>query len=255
MNEQHIRSAYDRDLEAIQALILKMGGLVEEAILHGSEALSARDVEAADRVRAGDAAIDALEEMVNDETARAIALRAPVSRDLRILLSVLKLAGSLERIGDYAKNIAKRVTVLSETRVIDGPDATLRRMAREVQAMLKDTLDAFVRRDEGLARDVIARDETVDQMYNALFREMLTFMMEDPRTITASMHLHFIAKNIERMGDLVTNMAEQVVYLVTGARPEEARPKGDRTAYIGGPDPAGRDAGGAGGPAPEVALP
>ena len=236
MTDQHIRSAYDRDLEAIQALILKMGGLVEDAILQGSDALSGRDVESADRVRAGDAAIDGLEEMVNDEVARTIALNAPVSRDLRILLSVLKLAGSLERIGDYAKNIAKRVTVLSETRIIEGPDATLKRMAREVQSMLKDTLDAFVRRDDGLAREVIARDENVDQMYNALFREMLTFMMEDPRTITAAMHLHFVAKNIERMGDLVTNMAEQVVYLVTGARPDEARIKGDRTAFMSGPD-------------------
>jgi phosphate transport system protein len=250
MNDQHIRSAYDRDLEAIQALILKMGGLVEEAILQGGEALAARDVEAAERVRAGDAAIDALEERVNEEVARAIALRAPVSRDLRILLSVLKLASALERIGDYAKNIAKRVTVLAEARGLGGSDASLRRMAREVQGMLKDTLDAFVRRDAGLAADVLARDEGVDQMYNALFREVLTFMMEDPRTITPAMHLHFIAKNVERMGDLVTNMAEQVIYLVTGARPEEDRPKGDRTAFMGAPDgePADGRADGRAGP-------
>ena len=101
--------------------------------------------------------------------------------------------------------------------------------------MLRDTLDAFVRRDAGLAHDVIARDEGVDQMYNALFREILTFMLEDPRTITPSMHLHFIAKNLERMGDLVTNMAEQVIYLVTGEKPQDERPKGDRTAFMGGP--------------------
>lgn len=230
MNEQHIRSAYDRDLEAIQALILKMGGLVEDAIGQGADALVARDLEAAERVRRGDKAVDALEEQVNDEVARTIALRAPVSLDLRILLSVLRLSASLERIGDYAKNIAKRTTVLAEARPAPGADQSLRRMAREVGGMLKDTLDAFVRRDAGLARDVIARDEGVDAMYNALFRELLTFTMEDPRTITPTMHLHFVAKNLERMGDLVTNMAEQVVYLVTGQRPAEDRPKAD---YIG----------------------
>jgi phosphate transport system protein len=233
MNEQHILRAFDRDLEAIQAMILKMGGLVEDAILQGTEALGGRDVEAAERVRKGDKAIDAIEEQVNEEVARVIALRAPVSRDLRILLSVLRLSGSLERVGDYAKNIAKRVTVLSESRDIEGADASLRRMARDVQGMLRDTLDAFVQRDADLARDVLTRDEGVDQMYNALFREILTFMMEDPRTITPAMHLHFIAKNLERMGDLVTNMAEQVIYLVTGERPVEERPKGDRTPYMG----------------------
>ncbi|CAA9381847.1 MAG: Phosphate transport system regulatory protein PhoU [uncultured Rubellimicrobium sp.] len=233
MNEQHILKSFDRDLESIQAQILKMGGLVEEAILQGSDALAARDVEAADRVRKGDKAIDSLEEHINEEVARTIALRAPVSRDLRILLSVLRVSGSLERVGDYAKNIAKRVTVLSESRDIEGADVSLQRMAREVQAMLRDTLDAFVRRDASLAADVVARDEGVDQMYNALFREILTFMMEDPRTITPAMHLHFIAKNLERMGDLVTNMAEQVIYLVTGEKPQDDRPKGDRTAYMG----------------------
>ncbi|NCO88014.1 MAG: phosphate signaling complex protein PhoU [Rhodobacterales bacterium] len=232
MNEQHIASAYDRDLEAIQALIIKMGGLVEAAILDGTEALATRDVELAERVRKGDKAVDELEERVNEEAARTIALRAPVSQDLRIILSVLKLAGSLERVGDYAKNIAKRTSVLAEMRPISGTETTLRRMARDVQNMLKDTLDAFIARDEKLAHDVILRDLDVDQMYNALFREFLTFMMEDPRNITACMHLHFIAKNIERMGDLVTNMAEQVVYITTGVRPEDNRPKSDTTAFV-----------------------
>ncbi len=236
LNEQHIASAYDRDLEAIQAMIIKMGGLVEDAILNGSESLANRDTELAEKVIANDKAIDELEERINEEAARTIALRAPVSTDLRIVLSVLKLAGSLERVGDYAKNIAKRTSVLAEMRPIDGSDATLKRMARDVQTMLKDTLDAFVRRDAALAQDVVNRDQDVDQMYNALFREFLTFMMEDPRNITACMHLHFIAKNVERMGDLVTNMAEQVIYLTTGQRPDDNRPKGDRTAFMGGAD-------------------
>ena len=229
---EHISSAYDRDLEGITTLIMKMGGLVEEAILKAAKSLGDRDVELADEVRDGDKVIDALEIQINEEAARTIALRAPVSKDLRSLLTVLRLAASLERIGDYAKNIAKRTRVLVEMSPVSGSDAALRRMAREVEQMLKDTLDAYVRGDAALAEDVRQRDQEVDQMYNALFREFLTFMMEDPRNITACMHLHFMAKNIERMGDLTTNMAEQVIYLVTGEMPEEARPKGDKTAYV-----------------------
>ena len=231
MNE-HISSAYDRDLEHITTLIMRMGGLVEEAILKAAKSLNDRDVELAEEVRAGDKVIDALELQINEEAARTIALRAPVSKDLRSVLTVLRLAASLERIGDYAKNIAKRTSVVVEMNPVIGSDAALRRMAREVEQMLKDTLDAYIRSDAVLAEDVRQRDQEVDQMYNALFREFLTFMMEDPRNITACMHLHFMAKNIERMGDLTTNMAEQVIYLVTGEMPEEARPKDDKTAFV-----------------------
>ena len=228
----HISSAYDRDLEAIQALVIRMGGLVEDAILSAAEALANRDLELAEKVRADDKIIDALEMQINDEAARTIALRAPVSKDLRAILTVLRITASLERIGDYAKNMAKRTGTLADMPPISGSEKSLRRMAREVQAMLKDVLDAYIRRDAELAEDVRQRDHEVDQMYNALFREFLTFMMEDPRNITACMHLHFMAKNVERMGDLATNMAEQVIYLVTGEMPDEARPKGDRTAFV-----------------------
>ncbi|ROU03957.1 phosphate signaling complex protein PhoU [Histidinibacterium lentulum] len=231
-DEQHIVSAYDRDLEAIQAHVMRMGGLVEAAILDAARALETRDLELAEKVRKGDKTIDQLEERINEECARTIALRAPVSQDLRVLLTVFRLSGSLERVGDYAKNMAKRTSVLVEMRPIQGSDAALRRMSREVQLMLKDTLDAYVRRDADLAEDVRQRDLDVDQMYNALFREFLTFMMEDPRNITACMHLHFIAKNVERMGDLVTNMAEQVIYLVTGKVPDDTRQKGDETPFM-----------------------
>ncbi|MBS1302870.1 phosphate signaling complex protein PhoU [Loktanella sp. SALINAS62] len=237
MSEQeHISSAYDRDLESITTLIVKMGGMVEEAILQTAEAMATRDLELAEKVRKGDKAIDALELEINDAAARTIALRAPVSKDLRSILTVLRLAASLERIGDYAKNIAKRTSVLVDMPVISGSDVALKRMAREVQGMLNDTLDAYIRGDAELAEDVRQHDQDVDQMYNALFREFLTFMMEDPRNITACMHLHFIAKNIERMGDLTTNMAEQVIYLVTGEVPEDARPKSDSTSYATAPE-------------------
>lgn len=230
MDESHIVTAFDRDLETIQAQIMKMGGLVEELILKAAQSLNDRDEEAAEKVRKGDKAIDALENQINEAAAQLIALRSPAASDLRVVLSVMKISGNLERIGDYAKNMAKRTGVLVQMAPINDSHAAIRRMAREVQLMLKDALDAYIQRDPDLARDVIARDEEVDQMYNALFREFLTFMMEDPRNITACMHLHFIAKNTERMGDHVTAIAEQVVYLVEGALPEDGRPKGDKTS-------------------------
>ncbi|WP_299596207.1 phosphate signaling complex protein PhoU [uncultured Tateyamaria sp.] len=230
MQDQHIASAFDRDLEAIQAQIMKMGGLVENAILEAAISLETRDEERAEQVRKGDKAIDELEELINEEAARVIALRAPTAIDLRLLLSVIKVSANLERIGDYAKNMGKRTSVLSQMAPVNDSAGALRRMAKEVERMLKDALDSYVARDAELAQDVIDRDAEVDQMYNALFREFLTFMMEDPRNITACMHLHFIAKNIERMGDHVTSIAEQVVYLVTGSTPEENRQKADKTS-------------------------
>ncbi len=227
----HIVTAYDRDLEAIQALIMKMGGLVERALVNAATSLAERDVDMAARVLEEDRLIDRLEDQVNEAAARLIALRAPTARDLRAVLSVMKISGNLERVGDYAKNLAKRTSALAQMMPPEDAAKSLRRLAREVEAMLRDVLDAYVRRDADLATEVRLRDREVDQMYNALFRELLTHMMEDPRNITACMHLHFIAKNLERMGDHVTSIADQVIYLVTGAMPDEDRPKGDRTAY------------------------
>lgn len=224
---EHIVSSFDRDLESIQAGIMKMGGLVEDSIHKSVLALDTRDPELADLVRAGDAAIDALETQVNEEAARILALRSPTASDLRTVLSVFRVSTNLERIGDYSKNIAKRSHAVMAQPPIEGATASLRRMAREVELMLKDVLDAYIQRDLGLAEDVRERDLEIDQIYSALFREYLTFMMEDPRSITACMHMHFMAKNIERMGDHVTSIAEQVVYLVTGAMPEDIRPKQD----------------------------
>ena len=233
MNEaNHIQSVFDRDLEAIQAMVMKMGGLVEAAIIDAAKSLESRDEELAATVRKNDRAIDALEEQVNEEAARLIALRAPTASDLRTVLTVMKISGNLERCGDYAKNLAKRTSVLVQMQPPDGAATSLRRMAREVERMMKDVLDAYIQRDADLAEDVRQRDHDVDQMYNALFREFLTFMMEDPRNITACMHLHIIAKNIERMGDHVTSIADQVIYLVTGEMPDEMRPKGDRTSFV-----------------------
>ena len=229
LNDQHILRAFDRDLESVQAMIMKMGGLVEAALADAAKALETQDETLADQVRRGDAAIDALENDVNSECARLIALRGPIAGDLRTVLTVMKIASSLERCGDYAKNLAKRSLLLGTMTPIPGAAGSIRRLARQVGLLLKDALDAFIARDPGLAEEVRQRDHEVDQMYNALFREFLTFMLEDPRNISACMHLHFIAKNIERVGDHATTIAEQVIYLTTGALPGEARPKADLT--------------------------
>lgn len=227
MTNQHIASAFDRDLESVQALVVKMGGMVEAAILDAAQALETRDEDLAEQVRKRDKAIDALEEQINDEAARLIALRAPTAGDLRLALSFIKIASSLERVGDFAKNTAKRTHVLNQMPAINGSAGAIRRMAKAVERMLNDAIDSYIQRDASLAADVRARDIEVDQMYNALFREFLTYMLEDPRHITACMHLHFIAKNIERMGDHATSIAEQVIYLVSGSLPDESRPKSD----------------------------
>ncbi|WP_374633029.1 phosphate signaling complex protein PhoU [Paracoccus sp. (in: a-proteobacteria)] len=226
-NERHILSAFDRDLEAVQAMVVKMGGMVEAAIHDAATALEMRDDELAEAVRQRDKAIDALELQINDEAARLIALRAPRATDLRMVLSIIKISSSLERVGDYAKNIAKRSHILADLPAIPGSGMALRRMSSTVEALMKDALDSYIQRDIALAEDVRQRDLEVDQMYNALFREFLTHMMEDARNITACMHLHFIAKNIERMGDHATGIAEQVIYLATGDLPEDTRPKGE----------------------------
>jgi len=225
--DRHIASAFDRDLEGVQALVLKMAGLVEAALSDAATALETRDEALAEHVREGDTAIDALEEQVNTECVRLIAIRAPAAGDLRTVLTVMKIAASLERCGDYAKNLAKRSIVLAQMHTIEGAAGSIRRMARQVSLLLKDALDAFITRDVELAHSVRQQDRDIDQMYTALFREFLTHMMEDPRNITACMHLHFIAKNIERVGDHATTIAEQVIYLATGDLPRDPRPKSE----------------------------
>jgi phosphate transport system protein len=230
----HIDQAFDKDMDRIREAILAMGGRVEEAISLAARALEERDEDLAQVVVAGDKAIDALEEEIDALVVRMLALRQPQAGDLRAVVAVMKMAADLERLGDYSKNMAKRVPVLAAGPQIAGAGAAIRRQARQVGQMLKDMLDAFARLDVPLAEDVIGRDVEVDHMTNALFREFITHMMEDPRNITACLHYTFIAKNVERMGDLVTGTAEQVVFLATGKRPGD-RPKGDTTTSLGLP--------------------
>jgi len=230
----HIVSSFDKDLETINLSVLKMGGQVESAILDAARALERRDAELAQLVVDGDKALDAAEEEINAQVVRLLALRQPQASDLRTAVAVMKTAGDLERLGDYAKNMAKRVPVLATSPMIEGAAGALRRQARLVGQMLTDMLDAFARNDAELARDVITRDIEVDDMTNALFREFITHMMEDPRNITPCLHYVFIAKNIERMGDLVTHGAENIIFVAEGKTGIE-RDKGLSTAMIDAP--------------------
>ena len=227
----HINAAFDSDLQQIRENIMALGGRVEEALSLAARALDERDEELAKSVVKADKEIDAMEEEINQQVVRLLALRQPAARDLRAVIAVMKMAADLERLADYAKNMAKRVGALSEAQQIDGAGAALRRQTRMVGQMLSDMLTAFSTNDVALAEDVIVRDVEVDQMTNALFREYITHMMEDPRNISACLHYTFIAKNIERMGDLVTASAEHVVFLATGQRVVD-RVKGSSTATL-----------------------
>lgn len=223
-NNGHTVKAFDEDLGELRALISQMGGLAEAAIAESVQALAQHDTALAMRVVDADLKIDELEVEVERLAVRLIALRAPMADDLREVVSALKTAGVIERIGDYAKNIAKRVTIFSDANSI-GPMTIVPEMSRVVAQMVKSALDAFITRDPELAARVRERDKTVDDFYNSLFRTLLTYMMENPNHITASAHLLFIAKNLERIGDHATNIAEMVYYSVTGEYLDE-REKG-----------------------------
>lgn len=226
----HIVKSFDEELDGLNEIVVRMGGLAESQLAAAIDALVERDSGLAARVVRQDAAIDALEERLDHDAVRLLALRQPMADDLREVISALKISSDLERIGDYAANVAKRVMALNRTAPIQ-PVRAIPRMARLVQDIIRDTLEAYVGRDAERAVDVWRRDEEVDEMYTGLFRELLTYMMEDPRNISAGTHLLFIAKNIERMGDHATNVAETIYFLVTGRRLEGDRPKGDTTSF------------------------
>lgn len=232
MNQDHIVTSFDEDLNSVERLVLEMGGLLEQQLANATKALTKDDVSLAKTVIRGDSAINALEADVNEQTIRILALRQPVAQDLRNVVMTLKIAGHLERMGDYAKNMARRTRTISKAEAFTGSIGTVERMSALVQTMIQNALDCYTRRDIDVAEDVRAQDEAVDQMHNTLFRELLTYMMEDVRNISGCMHLLFIAKNLEKMGDHAVEMAQEVIYLVTGQWPEDKRVKGDRTSRM-----------------------
>ena len=220
----HTLKAFDEDLDRLRGVISEMGGLAEHAIREAMRCLVQRDLDGAKRVIAEDKKLDALEIEAERRAIQLIALRAPMAGDLREIVAALKISSVVERIGDYAKNIAKRVPLLDDARDIE-PLSLLPEMARIATAMVHDVLDAFIDRDSEAAVRVCERDQAVDDFYDSIFRALLTFMMENPHNIGQSTHLLFVAKNIERVGDHATNIAEMVYYAATGDYLGD-RPKG-----------------------------
>jgi phosphate transport system protein len=230
MAGEHIVKSFDESLLRLSETVQRMGGLAEAQLASAVDAVVRRDAELAARVVEEDPKVDELERQIDEMVMRLLALRAPVASDLRLVLSTLRIANDIERIADYAKNVAKRAIALSQIAPLK-PTHAVPRMAKVVQEMIKDVLDAYANRDVERADAVWQRDAELDDMYSSLFRELLTYMMEDARNITGSTHLLFIAKNIERIGDHATNIAEQVHFLVTGVPIDAVRPKGDETSY------------------------
>ena len=228
---EHTAKAFDADLQELNRMIAEMGGLAEKQVSDSVDALVRRDADLAQHVVTADPAVDALQHQIEEKAVLTIASRQPMAVDLRDIVGALRVSNDLERIGDLAKNIAKRVMALDgefhPTKLIRGVE----HMGAQVASLLKDVLDSYADHDLQKALAVWNGDEQVDAMCTSLFRELLTYMMEDPRNITFCIHLMFCAKNIERMGDHATNIAETVYYMIEGRTITEPRPKGDTTTF------------------------
>ncbi|MBT4907654.1 MAG: phosphate signaling complex protein PhoU [Rhodospirillaceae bacterium] len=229
MSTDHIVTSFDEELSQLSDLLNRMGGLAESQLENSIEALQKRDSSLAEDAIESDRRIDELHMEVDEMAIRLLALRQPMAGDLRHIVTALKVAPIVERIGDYSKNVAKRTIALNQMPAVK-PIFTIPRMGRMVREMTKDVLDAFSNNDVAMAREVWTRDKEVDEMYDSLFRELLTYMMEDARNITACTHLLFVARNIERVGDLATNIAELIYYQVEGVALDEDRPKVDQAS-------------------------
>jgi phosphate transport system protein len=226
----HTIKAFDEDLDRLRALISQMGGLAEYAIGEAMRCLVQRDVDGANRIVEDDVKLDALETETERRVVQLIALRAPMAGDLRDVVAALKISGVVERIGDYAKNIARRVPQLEGASKI-APMSLLPEMARIATEMVHDVLDAFVQRDAAAAERVAERDLTLDDFYTLIFRTLITYMIENPNNIGPSAHLLFVAKHLERIGDHATNIAEMVYYAATGKHmADKMRPAEGKTA-------------------------
>jgi phosphate transport system protein len=234
---RHTITAFEDELNALKSSVSRMGGLAESALAGAIDGLVKRDTGEARRLIEEDVKIDQLERDIEAQAIELLARRQPVADDLREIVSTLKISSDLERIGDYAKNIAKRATVINQSPPLK-PISVIPEMARIARRMINDVLDAFIERDAAKALAVWQRDEQIDELYNSLFRELLTYMMESPSAITPCTHLLFVAKNIERVGDHITNIAEIVHYVARGELIDAVRPKSDNTAFAVAGSPA-----------------
>ncbi len=239
-DEPHLIKSFDQELRRLRDMMTEMGGIVENQVALAAVAIMDRDNTAASRVVEADTRVDELEHEVEQFVIRLLALRQPVAGDLRQAVAALKMTVDLERIGDYAANVAKRSIVLAQF-TLPYSMAGLGHMARLVQENLKLTIDAIGENDADKAMQVWRSDLMVDDIYTVIFRELITYMMEDPRNITPCTHLLFIAKNLERIGDHATNIAETIYYAVKGESLPDARPKGDSSAYAMAPPSRGGD--------------
>lgn len=229
---QHIVRSYDDELSQLTTLITQMGGLAEAMMVDAVDALARLDVVKARSVVERDALLDQLQHDVEEAAVLLVARRQPLANDLRHIMGTIRIASDIERIGDLVKNIAKRVSVMEQRYLGVRSLAGLQHMSHMVLSQIKTVLDSFAQKNPALAQHVWLHDGEVDTLHNALFRELLTYMMEDPRVITFSTHLLFIAKNIERAGDHATNIAETVYYIETGSQLSGPRPKGEsETGY------------------------
>ncbi|HEX2136647.1 MAG TPA: phosphate signaling complex protein PhoU [Microvirga sp.] len=226
---EHILKAFDADLEELRRRICEMGGIAEQMLVDSARALLRQDTPLAQSVIAADKRLDVLQREIEEHAILTIARRQPLAIDLRETISAIRVAGDVERIGDLAKNIAKRAIAIAGQLQPHKVAVSLQHMSDLALAQLNDVLDAYVRRDSAKAMDVWQRDGAIDALYTSLFRELLTYMMEDPRNISFCTHLLFVAKNIERIGDHTTNIAETIHYLVTGETLPAERPKDDRS--------------------------
>jgi phosphate transport system protein len=222
---QHTVKAYGDELNQITAEVARMGGLAEAQVADAVDSVARRDIAMARAVVERDVRLDAMHRDIEKKAIRMIALRQPVASDLRKALAAMKLAVDLERTGDLAKNIAKRALAVAETEPMQPLTRSIERMGKLVSTRLRDVLDAYTSGELDGAVAVWASDDEVDEHYNALFRELLTYMMGDPRTITACTHLLFMAKNLERIGDHATNIAETIHYEITGDEIAGERPR------------------------------
>ena len=229
---EHTVRAYDEELDAITAELARMGGLAEAEVADAIKAIANRDMALAASVIARDEKLDGLEMDIERKAVRLIALRQPVADDLRRTVAAMKISMNLERCGDLAKNIAKRALVIAESAPVTPLTSSIERMGELVATRLKDVLDALTSREVEQAVAVWNQDHEVDEHYDAIFRELLTYMMGDPRTITSCAHLLFVAKNLERIGDHATNIAEILHSEITGVELTEARPKSDALQHL-----------------------
>jgi len=227
---KHIVKEFDIELQKLDNLIAELGGLAERQLADAVDALVRRDAERAQEIVAADQRLDELEREIDTLGIDMLIRRQPMANDLRLVIAALKTSSILERIGDYAKNIAKRTIALSQMPIV-GSTRSIVRMAERTQSQIKMALDAYLNRDADLAEDVRTSDQEIDSLHTSLFRELLTYMMEDPRNITACTHMLFVAKNLERMGDHATSVAENLLFLVHGQSPDDDRPKRDTAHY------------------------